>query len=159
MGVKGLRLLIVVGAFCAAASAESAIACKYDGPGGGTFTITDPTIDCVNGGATWILVGNGQAFVMQIKDGDGTLHLQNFNGIRIEDKKDGSGHLVIDANNKGQVYIKQVNGQGGVYLLHPGPTRIEYKDGDGNVCYNGQKPVVVHQNGSGQIVQGCGAAP
>lgn len=124
---------------------------NFDGEGGGKFTIEDTDIGKVDGPGNWVLFGVGQDLTIhEKKDGTGNLTLKGFGKIKIVQKKDGDGKLIIEEDN-GAVSIKEVNGNGNVYLRNKELNRIDKKDGRGAVYWKHRPPIIGEKNGPGIV--------
>lgn len=124
-----------------------------DGDGGGEITLADGDgIEKCDGNGYWIVwaEAGGELVVRDKKDGNGTLELHGFSKIVIKNKKDGNGRLTVH-DDCGAFECKEINGTGDTYLFNNGPKRVQRKDGDGDILFAGQPPMVAEKNGNGVV--------
>jgi hypothetical protein len=124
-----------------------------DGNGGGELTLADgDNISKCDGSAHWIVWSEqgGDLTILDKKDGEGVLELHGFRSVTISGKKDGNGTLLVH-EDCGAFQVNEINGRGQTFLRNTGLKRVRLKDGDGNVYFKGQPPIVGTKNGAGSV--------
>jgi hypothetical protein len=124
-----------------------------DGDGGGELTLADgDRITKCDGRGVWIVwaENGGDLIILDKKDGDGSLELHGFKSVNIRNKKDGNGTLIV-SEDCGTFSVHEINGGGTTVLRNAGSKRIDHKDGNGNLFFRGQPPIISTKNGSGQV--------
>jgi hypothetical protein len=128
----------------------------FDGSGDESRAYQGTEICKIDGNGNRTITGVGQTLtILDKKDGRGNTALVNFGRITIGKKKDGDGSLTIErcASSAAAFSVPEINGNGHTYLRCEGPKTIGRKDGNGNIYFRGQEPVIREKNGSGQVIR------
>jgi hypothetical protein len=125
---------------------------SFNGASGGVIGFEKNEICEVNGDADWTIIGLGQDLVIRdrVDGGHGTLTLNKFGNITIQEKN--GGRTLVVESDVASVTINKVDGTGETHLRNSGFKRIVSKNGAGNVFFRGDVVFVDSANGTGKVL-------